>query len=209
MTDHVLGFLAVSLLLIVTPGQDMALVMRNTLLGGRASGIATSVGVAVGLALWAFATSAGVAAILVASEPVFAALKIAGAAYLVFLGLHAVYAAAVGGSAREPRGEIHATRRSDVWIALRQGLVSNLGNPKIAVFFTSLLPQFTLPGDTSFASLLALGGVFCGLTLAWLVIYAACIAKAGVVLRRPRVRRTIEGLVGAVLVGLGLRLALR
>jgi threonine/homoserine/homoserine lactone efflux protein len=82
-------------------------------------------------------------------------------------------------------------------------LVSDLGNPKMAAFFTSLLPQFT----TSFWSMLALGLLFCALTLAWLVLYATAVAKAGDVLRRPRVRRTLEGFTGVVLIGLGVRVA--
>jgi threonine/homoserine/homoserine lactone efflux protein len=88
---------------------------------------------------------------------------------------------------------------------LRQGFASNLGNPKMAVFFTSLLPQFaTRP---SFAALLFLGLVFCALTLAWLSVYAFAVAKAGDFLRRTRVRRALDALTGAVLVALGLRLA--
>jgi threonine/homoserine/homoserine lactone efflux protein len=82
-------------------------------------------------------------------------------------------------------------------------VISNLGNPKMAVFFTSLLPQF----GSSFPALLALGLVFCALTLAWLSAYAAAVAKAGDVLRRSRVRRWLDGLTGAVLVAFGLRLA--
>ena len=88
---------------------------------------------------------------------------------------------------------------------MRQGLVSNLGNPKMAVFFTSLLPQFTT--SPSFGSLLALGLVFCSLTLVWLTAYAFAVAKAGDFLRRSRVRRALDALTGAVLVALGLRLA--
>jgi threonine/homoserine/homoserine lactone efflux protein len=87
--------------------------------------------------------------------------------------------------------------------ALRQGVISNLGNPKMAVFFTSLLPQF----GSSFPALFALGVVFCAMTLVWLSGYALVVAKAGDVLRRSRVRRVLDGLTGAVLVGLGLRLA--
>jgi threonine/homoserine/homoserine lactone efflux protein len=88
-------------------------------------------------------------------------------------------------------------------VAYRQGLVSNLGNPKMAVFFTSLLPQF----GSSFAALVGLGLLFCALTLAWLSAYAVVVARAGDFLRRSRVRRILEGLTGAVLVALGLRLA--
>jgi threonine/homoserine/homoserine lactone efflux protein len=195
------AFLAVSALVIVTPGQDTALTIRNTLLGDRRSGIFTAIGVSVGQACWTLAASVGVVALLRASEPAFLALKLAGAAYLVFLGLQALAGAfrpgrsplvvSAGGSGLAP-----AT-------ALRQGIVSNLGNPKMAVFFTSLLPQF---GD-SFPALLALGLVFCTLTLAWLSAYAAAVARAGDLLRRPRVRRSLEGLTGVVLIALGLRLA--
>jgi len=198
------AFLAVSLLVIVTPGPDTALTIRNTLLGGRRSGIFTALGVATGQAVWALATSAGVAALLVASEPVFAAVKLAGAAYLVLLGLQALRSALSPGT---PRAEVGASTRALAPArALRQGLLSNLGNPKMAVFFTSLLPQFA-HGEATFASLLLLGLVFCLLTLVWLTLYAAAVAKAGELLRRPRIRRTLEALTGAVLVALGLRLA--
>ncbi len=87
--------------------------------------------------------------------------------------------------------------------AFRQGLISNLGNPKMAIFFPSLLPQFA----HSFAALLALGLLFASMTLVWLVAYAFAVAKAGDVLRRPRIRRTIDAVVGAVLVAFGVRLA--
>jgi threonine/homoserine/homoserine lactone efflux protein len=85
-------------------------------------------------------------------------------------------------------------------------MLSNLGNPKIAVFFTSFLPQFTT-SEASFLALLVLGLLFCAMTFVWLVGYGAVVAKAGDVLRRPRVRRTLEGLTGAVLIAFGVRLA--
>jgi threonine/homoserine/homoserine lactone efflux protein len=195
------AFLAVSALVIVTPGQDTALTIRNTLLGGSRSGIFTAVGVSVGQACWTLAASVGVAALLRASEPAFLALKLAGAAYLAFLGLQAL-----AGAFRPGRSRLVVTAGGSGLApatALRQGVVSNLGNPKMAVFFTGLLPQF---GD-SFPALLALGLVFCTLTLAWLSAYAAAVARAGDLLRRPRVRRSLEGLTGAALVALGLRLA--
>jgi threonine/homoserine/homoserine lactone efflux protein len=194
---HFFAFLGVSAIVIITPGQDTALTIRNTLLGGRRSGVFTALGVSGGQAVWALATSAGVAAVLQASEPAFVAVKLAGAAYLVFLGLQTlVPALRPGGSTPKtsPRGR-----------PLRQGLVSNLGNPKMAIFFTSLLPQFaTRP---AFGALLFLGLVFCSLTLIWLTAYAFAVAKAGDFLRRTRARRAIDGLTGIVLVGLGLRVA--
>ncbi len=196
------AFLAVSLLVIVTPGQDTALTIRNTLVGGRRSGFFTAVGVASGQAVWALATSAGVAALLVASEPVFMALRLAGAMYLVLLGAQALLSAF-----RRPAASVDvSTRPVSSGRALRQGLLSNLGNPKMAVFFTSLLPQFAA-GSATFSRLLLLGLLFCALTLAWLSLYAVVVERAGELLRRPRVRQAMEAVTGVVLVGLGLRLA--
>ena len=200
------AFVGVSAIVIVTPGQDTALTIRNSLLGGRRAGLATALGVSTGQAVWALATSAGLAALLVASEPVFLALRLVGAAYLILLGTQALLAAVRRGprAARPKRahgGGLHPR------LGFRQGAVSNLGNRKMAVFFTSLLPQFTPSGEASFGALLALGLLFSALTLVWLSAYAAAVARAGDVLRRPRVRRLVDAAVGAVLVALGLRLA--
>jgi threonine/homoserine/homoserine lactone efflux protein len=200
------AFLAVSIVVIVTPGQDTALTIRNTLLGGRRAGVFTAAGVSAGQICWTVAASAGLAALLQASEPAFLALKLAGAAYLVFLGAQALVSAlrrrSTGALVADPAGP---RLRSPV--AFRQGLVSNLGNPKMAVFFTSLLPQFAGGDGGSFFALLSLGVVFCGLTFIWLSAYAVAVARAGDVLRRAPIRRALEGLTGAVLVALGLRLA--
>jgi threonine/homoserine/homoserine lactone efflux protein len=201
---HFAEFLAVSVIVIVTPGPDTALTIRNTLLGDRRSGVFTALGVAAGQATWALATSAGIAALLVASKPAFTAVKLLGAAYLVFLGCQALLAAL----RRRPRTAIVGPRRLlAARVAFRQGLISNLGNPKMAAFFPALLPQFAPGGTTAFPVLLALGLLFSCLTLAWLTAYAIAVARAGDFLRRPSVRRVTEALTGAVLVALGLRLA--
>jgi len=191
------AFLAVSALVIVTPGQDTALTVRNTLLGGRAAGVLTALGVAAGQATWTVATGIGVGALLVAWQPAFLALRIAGVAYLVVLGAQAFWSALRPKPVQlerpaRPRGR-----------AFRQGLLSNLGNPKMLVFFTSLLPQF---GHTAIG-LIALGLVFCSLTATWLCGYSFAVARAGEALRAGRLRRLLDALSGCVLVALGLRLA--
>lgn len=203
---ELVAFLGVSALVIVTPGQDTALTIRNALRGGRSGGFFTAVGVSVGQAVWTVVTSAGLSALLVASEPAFAAVKIAGAAYLVFLGLQALRDAVRGRQAKAPQAG-RQMRPLEPRVAFRRGLLSNLGNPKMAVFFTSLLPQFVPGGGASFVALLALGLVFCSMTLVWLTAYALAVAKAGDLLRRPAIRRAIDAAVGAVLIALGLRLA--
>jgi threonine/homoserine/homoserine lactone efflux protein len=205
VTGDFMGFLGISALVIVTPGQDTALTIRNTLLGHRRCGVVTALGVVTGQAAWALATGVGIAALVVASEPAFVALKLAGAAYLVVLGARALSGAlGAGRPGRAAIGEGSARRLTPL-AAYRQGVISNLGNPKMAVFFMSLLPQFTSSADTS-ALVLVLGLVFCLLTLSWLTGYAVVVAKAGDVLRKPRIRRVLDGLTGAVLLGLGLRL---
>jgi threonine/homoserine/homoserine lactone efflux protein len=194
---ELLAFIGVAVIVIVTPGQDTALTVRNTLAAGRRAGVLTAAGVVAGQAVWALAASIGVTALLVASEPAFVALKLVGAAYLVHLGVASLIAAA--------RGRVDADQSAATGNGreLREGLLSNLGNPKMAVFFGSLLPQF---GD-SFPALLGLGLLFCALTMAWLSAYAVALALAGDALRRPRVRRALDAITGTALVALGIRLA--
>ena len=204
MLEVLAAFVAVSAVVICTPGQDTALTIRNTLAGGRRSGVATAAGVAAGQAMWTIAASAGVVALLSASEPVFRALKLVGAAYLVYVGAQSIFAALRG---REHGRPIRAVEVQLVPSrALRQGLLSNLANAKMAVFFVSLLPQFVPAGSASFVALLALGLLFCSMTLAWLALYALAVAKARRLLS-GRVRRALDALTGLVLVALGARLA--
>jgi threonine/homoserine/homoserine lactone efflux protein len=195
---HAAAFLAVSALVIVTPGQDTALTIRNTLARGRRGGVHTAAGVALGQLVWALAASAGLAALLHAWEPALLALRIAGAAYLLYLGLTALRSAFTPKAASSLEQRLRTP-------PLVQGLLSNLGNPKMAVFFTSLLPQFAPHG--SFVALFALGVVFCTLTLTWLSGYALAVSRASELVRRSRVWGALVALTGAVLVALGIRVA--
>jgi threonine/homoserine/homoserine lactone efflux protein len=201
---QLVAFFGVSVVVICMPGPDTALAIRNTLVGGRRCGVMTALGVSAGLATWSLAASAGVAAVLRASEPAFFALRLAGAAYLLFLGAQALRAAIVGRG--DPVDAPPAARMAPA-AAFRQGLISNLSNPKIAVFFTSLLPQFAPSGGASFIVLLLLGLLFCLLTLAWLAAYAYAVARARQLLSKPSVQRALDGLTGGILVLFGLRLA--
>jgi threonine/homoserine/homoserine lactone efflux protein len=204
--EALIAFVGVAALTITTPGPDTALTVRNALLGGRACGMATALGVSLGLAVWTVTASAGIAALLVASEPAFMAVKLAGAAYLVFLGAQSLWhAVSGGGAAHAPDGR--APRGLTPRVALRQGIVNDLGNPKIAVFFTTLLPQFAPSHGPAFATLLAFGLVFCVMTFVWLTLYSVVVARAGDALRRPRIRRALDAIMGAALVALGVRVA--
>ena len=204
MLSTLATFIGVSALVICTPGQDTALTIRNTLAGGRRTGIETALGVAGGQLVWTFAASAGVVALLRASEPVFHTLKLLGAVYLVLLGGQSLLTAFR--RRRPTRGNVNAQTSLDSGHGFRQGLVSNLGNPKMALFFATLLPQFAPGGGSSFLVLLALGTLFCSLTLFWLTLYATAVSQLEGLLR-VRVRGAFDALTGVVLIALGVRLA--
>jgi threonine/homoserine/homoserine lactone efflux protein len=193
------AFLTVALVVVITPGVDMALVTRNALAYGRREAVLTALGINVGIFAWVMAAASGLAALVATSADAFAAVKVAGALYLIYLGVEAL---------RWKEGEGRAVvlapsgRR-----ALRQGVVSNLLNPKIAVFFTGLLPQF-VPASASSVDLLALGLLFNAIGVCWLLVYALLAARGRNLLVRPRVRRTLDRVNGIVLIGLGTRLAL-
>jgi len=202
---HLGAFVAISALIAVIPGPDTAIATRNALVGGRRAGLYTILGISFGLTVWTLATGAGIAALLRASEPAFVALKLVGAAYLVLLGGQALW-----GAVRRtgPRGTGPVARRAiRPRQALRQGAITNLGNPKIAVFFTSFLPQFTPAHHASFGTLVLLGALFCVIGLSWLTAYTFAVARVGDFLRRPRPRRILEGVTGGVLIAFGARLA--
>jgi threonine/homoserine/homoserine lactone efflux protein len=203
---HFGAFVAIALLLSMTPGPDTALVTRNALVAGRRAGAFTILGIGLGLVVWTFAASVGVTAVLRASEPAFVAVKVVGSAYLIYLGGQALWVAFRGDGPRVQLAPPGAHRIPPA-VAFRQGAVCNLGNPKIAIFFSSFLPQFARGDHPSFAALMLLGLAFSAIGLAWLSLYNLAIAKAGEFLRRPTVRRVVEGITGTVLIAFGLRLA--
>ena len=205
MMTGLLAFLGISALVICTPGPDTALTVRNSIVGGRRAGVFTAAGIAAGQLVWTVAASLGIAGLLQASQPAFTALKIAGATYLIFLGLQSILGAIHGRHSKPERriGSAQLASRR----AMRQGLISNLANPKMAAFFLSLLPQFVPVASGHVVALLPLGLVFCLMTFGWLSLYAVVLNKVGPFLHRSRVRRTLDTVTGTVLVALGLRLA--
>jgi threonine/homoserine/homoserine lactone efflux protein len=205
LTSSLLAFLGISVLVIVTPGPDTAMTIRGVMLGGRHGGIATAAGVALGQIIWALATAAGLVAVLLASEPVFQAVKLLGAAYLVYLGARMLWSAWRQTCPSEATIMIGRAKTSPLAL-FRQGLISDLGNPKMAVFFASILPQFASAGQGMFSELALLGIVFSGLTFLWLCLYAVALARLGHFLGRPRIKRSFEAIMGGLLMALGIRL---
>ena len=196
------GFLAVAVVIVVTPGPDMTLVLRNTLAGGRVAGLATSAGTCSGLVVHALAAALGLSALLLASSRAFTVVKLVGAGYLVFLGIRTFLRA----GRREP--DERDTGAVRPWAAYRQGVMTNVLNPKVALFFVSLLPQFVQEGDGFIWRMLLLAGLFIAMGLVWLTAYTFALHSVGRFLRRGSIRTAIERVTGAALVALGLRLAL-
>ena len=203
MPQDPLLFVGIAALLTITPGADMAMVSRSVLIGGRREAFATTLGILAGCLVWAIVSAAGVAAVLAASRTAYDALRLVGAAYLVWLGLQSLLAARRGdyrdmGEERSPAG------RSS---AFRQGLLTNLFNPKIAIFYSTFLPQFIGPGDPALLLSMLLAGVHIAFGLVWLTGYAWLLDRAVTAFKSSRVRRALDALTGTVLVALGLRLA--
>ena len=204
MIDHELvAFALVATVITIIPGADMALIARGVLTRGRRAGYVMSLGICTGLWVHAVASALGLSAILMASATLFSAVKLAGALYLVALGV-----SSLRGAFRSslPAPLVTAGAGAAHW-AFAQGFLSNLLNPKIVVFYLTLLPQFVRPGDAVLARSLLLAAVHVVIGLIWLVIYTYFLGRLSVVLQRPRVRRTLEAVTGAALIGLGARLA--
>src|SRR6185437_2569895 len=203
---HLLLFIGVAAIVIIIPGPDTAVVTKNVLIHGRRAGMGTSLGVSAGLSFWTIAAAIGIASLVRASEVAFTVLKLAGALYLVWLGIQALRAA---GREMLDGDPARAASRSALSArgGFRQGFLSDLANPKIGIFFTSLLPQFVSAGHAVLLPFLVLGAIFVAMTLVWLLAYTLVAARAAQTLMRPRVRAAIDRFTGVVLIGLGLRLA--
>jgi RhtB (resistance to homoserine/threonine) family protein len=198
-------FIGVAAIVIVVPGPDTVVVTKNVLMHGRRVAIGTSFGVSAGLLVWTVATAVGVASLLRASAVAFTVLKLVGALYLIWLGVQALRAAGHASSSGEDQQS--GSRAIGALGGFRQGFFSDLANPKIGVFFTSLLPQFVDPGRPVLLPFLVLGAVFVLMTVLWLCAYCLIAARAAQTLQRPRVKAALDRVIGIVLIAIGVRLA--
>ena len=221
MTTALLGFALASTLVILAPGPDSMLVMRNTMRGGRRAGWVTACGTLSGLTMWALAAALGLSALLRVSHVGYDILRFCGAAYLIWLGVTSLVhfrrkntaepVAQADGSAPGVPGPTVPVRTGPGAARPRRaylnGLLSNLLNPKISVFFMAFLPAFVPAGASAVGFSLVLGIWFIAETGLWLAV-VAWLADRGVRwLRRPAVQRWMERITGIVLIGFGLRLA--
>jgi len=204
MDTQLLAFVGVSLLLAVTPGPDMAVVTRNALAHGRRGVLLTTTGIGLALVIWTTATAVGLSAVLRASGDLLFVLKIAGAAYLAYLGVRTLLDSRMRPAdlldAAPPPAPAHAI--------FRQGFLSAISNPKLGVFFVTFLPQFVGPGQSLLPRLLELGFVFAVIGWTWMNVYGLLITRIRDIITAPRVRQWMQRVTGVVLLGFGARLAL-
>jgi threonine/homoserine/homoserine lactone efflux protein len=202
------AFVAAVLLISASPGPAMALILRRTALHGMRTAVPLVIGLELGLYLWALAAAAGFAALVAASEAAYWALKIVGACVLVYLGLRAWLAAwreRKGAATREAARVVD--RGPGAVKAFAEGLVVQLANPKAAVFMIAFYPQFVPADEPLFRSTAVLALLQVSIELCFYLTLASFVARAGAWFRRSTVRRRLEAASGAVLIGLGLRVA--
>jgi threonine/homoserine/homoserine lactone efflux protein len=183
----------------------MVLVLRNGASGGTRGAWRTGLGCCTGIAAHACAAVLGLSALLAASAAAFTVIKLAGAAYLVWLGVSALWH-----SRRTPRPEAPEVREPETRVGgyYRQGLLTNLLNPKIALLFLTLLPQFVAAGEPRVRTTAELAVIFLLIAVLWWRLFSLAVGRLGAVMSRPGVRRGLDRVTGVVLIGLGLRVAL-
>ncbi|MEU5867415.1 LysE family translocator [Nonomuraea sp. NPDC047529] len=201
---HFVAFGALVMLGAMSPGPDFAVVVRRSALSGRGHGMAAAAGIAVGVAVWVVAAGTGVAALLAASAMAFTVVKVVGAAYLLYLGVKALRAALRKGGPLDLG--LPGPADNGPWAAFAEGLLTNVLNPKAALFFVALVPQFvgegTALGGTLLLSAVALAG-----TMVWFLTLANVVGTLRRVFARSGVRKAVDGLTGAALIALGVNLA--
>ncbi|HKB24126.1 MAG TPA: LysE family translocator [Methylomirabilota bacterium] len=205
MDPQLLVFVGVATLLTVTPGPDTMLVMRNVLARGRRAGLLTTAGISAGIFVHATLSALGVSLILARSALAFEVVKLAGAGYLIVLGAQSLLRLRRPDAAAVPDGPAPAGGGSR---SLVEGLLTNLLNPKVAIFYLSFLPQFIRVTDAVLTKSLLLAAIHVGMGVVWLLSVSVFVGALRGLLERRRVRRMLEGVTAAVLVGLGVRLAL-
>lgn len=198
---HLIPFLAVAGLLVVTPGADMALVTRNTVAGDRGAGLMTAFGIVVGVLMHGTAAVIGLSAIIATSASAFWIVKLAGAIYLIALGARTLF-----GAVRSKPAAVSADDSPGSTRPFAEGFITNVLNPKLAIFFLSLMPQFINEQSSAIPQIIGLSLLYSLLGGLWLTIYVGVVDRVKDSFQRPSVRKRLDLVSGTVLVALGLRL---
>ncbi|MFF5204919.1 LysE family translocator [Streptosporangium sp. NPDC000396] len=201
---EMMAFGGVVMLGAMSPGPDFAVVVRRSAISGRGYGMAAAAGIAAGVFVWVVAAATGIAALLAASAMAFTVVKVVGAAYLLYLGGKALRAALAKGG--DLKVDLPDPGRKSPSAAFLEGLLTNVLNPKAALFFVALVPQFVSSG-ASLTDTLLLSGIALVGTGVWFLVVANLVSALRRVFARPAVRRAVDALTGAALIGLGVNLA--
>jgi threonine/homoserine/homoserine lactone efflux protein len=202
--DHLLVFLVGSVAVTVVPGADMALVTRQVVTRGRRAAQTTILGNLSGLVVHTTALAVGLSALLVASATAFSVVKLGGAAYLVFLGLQSLRQARRTRAPTDTTSPELAPKRGSPYL---QGVISTVLNPKPALFFVSYLPQFVDPRGPVTLQVGFLAAIHIVIGFVWLTTYASCVSRMHAAITRPRIKAALERATGAILIALGVRVA--
>jgi len=201
---HYWLFITTAVVLVLTPGQDTFFILGRSIASGRRAGIAAALGITAGSVVHTLLAAVGLSALLATSPYAFMAVKLAGAAYLLYIGIRALLSRATGLPGADDAGAA-----DDGWSAFRQGVVTNVLNPKVALFFLALMPQFiSADSTTKVAAFIVLGLSFMALGLAWCLVLAVAAARLrGVLMNRPSMATLFNRIAGSLFIALGLRLA--
>ena len=200
-----LPFLVAITALTLTPGVDTLLVMRNAARGGNRDGLLTSLGICMGLFVHASISAAGLSVILLGSAHLFTALKIAGACYLIWLGIQSLRSAFKSGALQVEQPT--TTCSVPAMTSLREGLLSNVLNPKPIIFYMAFLPQFIDPAHSAVAQSMMMAAVHFTIGMVWQGTLVLMVARARQWLQTPKVSKTMDSITGFLLIGFGVKLA--
>ena len=197
-------FVLMSIFLIILPGPDTAIATKNTVTVGKVRGLKTALGTCCALFIHTSAAILGLSAIIVKSALLFSVFKYVGAVYLIYLGVKTLWslrkkeeAASVDMNAKSQFGNTSC---------FKQGFLTNLLNPKVAVFFLTFLPQFVHPGSNTFLPFLIMGITYTVMTALWCLLYVYLINHISAFMKKPKTQNIIEGITGTILIGFGIKL---
>lgn len=210
MITAALAFTAAAALLTIAPGLDSMFVVRTAVASGRRVALVGGLGVCLGTLCWACASAGGIAAILLASDAAYTVLRVAGAAYLTYVGVRTIWRTRPDDGSRPDDEKAERTPKpaTSAVAAFRTGLATNLLNPKVGAFYLTLLPQFVPAHAPVFAFSVLLAAIHAAEGIVWFAILAATATSFRRLISRPRIKRAIDRVTGAVFVGFGVRLAL-
>jgi RhtB (resistance to homoserine/threonine) family protein len=203
MLTALVTFACAAALIVLLPGPDTLVVVRNLIRGGRRSAALTVIGVLSGLAVWVTAAALGLAALLRASRDGYTALRVVGAVYLIWLGVNSLRSRRASGNEMQ----LPDATRKIVGTGYRAGLATDLLNPKVGVFFVSFLPGFVPAGHAVGPTSLVFGAIFVVETAMYFALLLTLAARVTRWMSEPRIRRRLDRVTGLVLIGFGVRIA--